>query len=62
MLHASGTQYNLTQIEMRQKEMIKETYLSQILRTVRTCSLSELYLTLEIKPARYVFMRRCSVF
>ena len=53
ILYASETYYNLKEGEMRQIERIEENYMRQLLKTSKGCPLSQLYLELGQRPARF---------
>ena len=62
ILYASETLYNLTETETRQIERIEESYLRQVMKTGRTCPLSEIYLSVGQRPVRYEITRRRLLF
>lgn len=62
MLYATETLYNITETEMRQIERLEESYLRQALGTIRTCPLTEIYLSLGQYPARYEILKRRLLF
>ena len=53
ILYASETYYNLKENELRQLERIEESYMRQILKTKRSCPITQIYLELGQIPARY---------
>ena len=53
ILYASETYYNLKESEIRQIERIEESFMRQLLNTSRGCPISQLYLELGQKPARF---------
>ena len=62
ILYASETLYGLSETEIRQIERIEESYWRQVLKTGRSCPLSEIYLSIGQKPARFEIMRRRILF
>lgn len=62
ILYASETLYDLTETEIRQIERIEESYWRQVLKTYRSCPLSEIYLSVGQKPARFEIIKRRMLF
>ena len=53
ILYASETYYNLKELEIRQIERIEENFMRQLLKTTKGCPISQLYLELGQRPARF---------
>ena len=53
ILYASETYYNLTENNLRNLEKIEEVFLRKILRTQKSCPISQLYLETGQWPARF---------
>ena len=53
ILYASETYYNLKENELRQLECIEESYMIQVLKTKRSCPITQIYLELGQIPERY---------
>ena len=57
ILYASETYYNLRETEVRQLERIEESYMRKILKTKKSCPISQLYLEFGQSPARFEIMK-----
>ena len=53
VLYASKTYYNLTETHLRTIEKIEEEYLRKILKTKKSCPISQIYLETGQWPARF---------
>ena len=53
ILYASETYYNLRETEVRQLERIEESYMRKIVKTKKSCPISQLYLEFGQSPARF---------
>ena len=57
ILYASETYYNLKETELRALERIEEKFLRRLLKTSKGCPISQLYLEVGHKPARFEIFR-----
>ena len=53
ILYASETYYNLKEIEIRQLERIEENFMRQLLKTKKSCPITQIYTELGQIPARF---------
>ena len=57
ILYASETYYDLKEIELRALERIEEKFLRKLIKTSKGCPISQLYLEVGHKPARFEIFR-----
>ena len=62
ILYASEMYYNLKETELRQIERIEEGFLRQVFKTTKGCPLTQLYLSIGEKPARFEIQKRRLLF
>ena len=57
ILYACECYYNLKENEIRQLEMIEEGFLREVIKTGKSCPISQLYAEFGLTPARYEIIR-----